>query len=72
MEKKLIMTFKDEQDKKFNLIVNSVKEDISIEEIKAIMNLVVSNGVIQSKNGAITEKVLAVVVDTKETQYEVL
>lgn len=72
MEKKLIMTFKDEQDKKFNLIVNSVKEGISLEEIKAIMNLVVSNGAIQSKNGAITEKVSAVVVDTQETSYEVL
>lgn len=71
MERKLVMTFKDIQDKKFNLIVNSVKDEVTEAEIQAIMDAVVETGAIISKNGALTEKLHAVIVETTETEYEV-
>lgn len=71
MERKLVMTFKDIQDKKFNLIVNSVKDEVTAEEIQAIMDAVVETGAIESKNGTLVEKLYAVIVDTTETKYEV-
>ena len=72
MERKLVMTFKDERENKFNLTVNDVKESVTLDEIKGIMEEVVTNGAIQSKNGALTAKLYAVVVDTNETKYNVL
>lgn len=71
MEKKLVMAFKDAAGSKFNLIVNSVKNGVSAEEIQAIMDSVLSTGAIVSKNGALVEKLHATVVDTTETVYEV-
>lgn len=71
MERKLVMTFKDEKGSKFNLIVNSVKDEVTGEEIQAIMDSVLSTGSIVSKNGALVEKLYATVVDTTETKYEV-
>lgn len=72
MERKLVMTFKDIKDKKFNFIVNSIKESLDVAEIKAIMDEVVKTKVLQSKNGALKEKLYAVIVDTSETPFNVL
>lgn len=71
MERKLVMSFKDIAGAKFNLIVNSVKDEVTGEEIQAIMDLVLSTGAVVSKNGALVEKVSAVIVDTTETDYDV-
>lgn len=71
MERKLVMSFKDIAGAKFNLIVNSVKEEVTGEEIQAIMDSVLSTGAVISKNGALVEKVSAVIVDTTETDYDV-
>lgn len=70
MERKLVMSFKDVVGSKFNLIINSVKEEVTEAEIKAIMDAAVETGAIHSKNGALVEKVSAVIVDTTETEYE--
>lgn len=71
MERKLVMSFKDVMGSKFNLIVNSVKEDVTEEEIGAIMDAALTTGAIISKNGALVEKLSAVIVDTTETEFEV-
>lgn len=71
MERKLVMSFKDVMGSKFNLIVNSVKEDVTEEEIGAIMDAALTTGAIVSKNGALVEKLSAVIVDTTETEFEV-
>ena len=71
MERKLVMSFKDVMGSKFNLIVNSVKEDVTEEEIGAIMDAAITTGAIVSKNGALVEKLSAVMVDTTETEFEV-
>lgn len=71
MERKLVMSFKDAKDARFNLIVNNVKEDVTAEEINAIMDAALTTGAIVSKNGALVSKLEAVIVDTTETEYVV-
>lgn len=71
MERKLVMSFKDQAGSKFNLIVNSVKDEVTAEEINGIMDAVLETGAIVSKNGALIEKFTAVIVDTTETDFDV-
>lgn len=71
MERKLVMSFKDIAGAKFNLIVNSVKYEVTAEEINGIMDAVLETGAIVSKNGALIEKLTAVIVDTTETDFDV-
>ncbi len=69
MEKKLVMTFKDETENKFNLTVNSVKDSISLTEINNIMDYVISTGIFKSKNGKLVSKTSAITVDTSTTEH---
>lgn len=71
MERKLVMSFKDVNGSRFNLIINSVKEDVTELEVGAIMDAAIETGAIHSKNGALVEKLSAVMVDTRETAFEV-
>ena len=71
MERKLVMSFKDIAGAKFNLIVNSVKDEVTAEEINGIMDAVLETGAIVSKNRALIEKLTAVIVDTTETDFDV-
>ncbi len=72
MEKKLVMTFKDETENKFNLTVNSVKDNISPTEINNIMDYIISTGIFKSKNGKLISKTSAVTVDTSTTEHAVV
>lgn len=69
MEKKLVMTFKDETENKFNLTVNSVKDSISPTEINNIMDYIISTGIFKSKNGKLVSKTSATTVDTSTTEH---
>ncbi len=71
MEKKLVMTFKDETENKFNLTVNSVKDSISFTEINNIMDYIISTGIFKSKNGKLVSKTSAITVDTSTTEHPV-
>ncbi len=71
MEKKLVMTFKDETENKFNLTVNSVKDSISPTEINNIMDYIISTGIFKSKNGKLVSKTSAITVDTNTTEHPV-
>lgn len=71
MERKLVMSFKDQAGSKFNLIVNSVKNEVTEEEIEAIMDSVLTIGAVISKNGVLIEKLGAVIVETTETEYDI-
>jgi hypothetical protein len=71
MEKKLVMTFKDETENKFNLTVNSIKDGVSLAEINTIMDYIVSTGIFTSKNGRLISKLSAVAIDTSITEYKI-
>ncbi|WP_346899240.1 DUF2922 domain-containing protein [Clostridium sp. UBA7503] len=71
MEKKLVMTFKDETENKFNLTVNSVKDSILPTEINNIMDYIISTGIFKSKNGKLVSKTSAITVDTSTTEHPV-
>lgn len=71
MEKKLVMTFKDETENKFNLTVNSVKDSISPTEINNIMDYIISTEIFKSKNGKLVSKASAITVNTSTTEHPV-
>lgn len=71
MEKKLVMTFKDETENKFNLTVNSVKDSISPTETNNIMDYIISTEIFKSKNGKLVSKTSAITVDTSTTEHPV-
>jgi len=66
IERTLVMEFKDAFGKKHSLSVKDVKEDLNEAEISALMDEILSSGLIQTENGALVEKVSANVI-TKET-----
>jgi len=71
MEKKLVMTFKDEKEGKYTLTVNSIKDGISLTEINNIMDYIISTGIFKSKNGKLVSKASAVTVDTNTTEHAI-
>lgn len=71
MEKKLVMTFKDEKEGKYTLTVNSVKDGISLIEINNIMDYIISTGIFKSKNGKLVSKTSAITVDTSTTDHAI-
>jgi len=70
MIRELVMTFLDVKGGKFTLRLKNVKEDITDVEISELMDAVVASNLFTSKNGAITTKEAAAVVETSKTQYE--
>ncbi|MEG2290692.1 MAG: DUF2922 domain-containing protein [Clostridium sp.] len=69
MERKLVLTFKDSTEARFNLIVTKVKDNVTLAQVNAIMDLAISSQVFQSKKGQLVSKLEAVVIDTTETPY---
>jgi hypothetical protein len=71
MIRDLVMTFSDVKGGKFTLRLKNVKEEITEVEISELMDVVVASNLFKGKNGAITAKENAAIVETNKTQYEV-
>lgn len=69
MEKKLVMIFKDTADMKHNITVNNIRDGITVDEIKAVMDAILSTGVFKAKGGSLVSKHSAEIVDTTTTVY---
>lgn len=67
---KLEMDFKDEMEKLFRLSLDAPKSDLSPQTVKAAMEAVVAQDIFASKNGALTEAVVARVVTTSVDTLE--
>ena len=67
--RRLSMTFMDDTKARFSVSIANVKEDITEEEIKAIMDYVVTNKAIISTKGEIVSALEAAVINTAETKY---
>ena len=67
--RRLVMTFMDDTKARFSVSINNVKEDITKEEIKAVMDYVVANKAMPSTKGQIVSGLEAAVVNTAETEY---
>ena len=68
--KKLVMTFKTNDDKKVSLSVDNPREDITENEIKSAMELIVSKNVYAPNGSDIVAVVEAKIVVTDTTEYD--
>ena len=68
--KRLIMTFKTDDDKKISLSVDDPREDVSEAEIKSAMDLVVAKNIFAPGGCDIVEALEAKVVVTDTTSYD--
>ena len=70
--KRLVMTFKTEDDKKVSLVVDDPRDDISESEIKAAMDLVIAKNKFAPNGDDIVQAVDAKVVVTDTTPYDLV
>lgn len=70
-DKKLVLTFKDETDSKFNLTIGKVNDTFVAGDCTALMDYIITNNIIGSKNGNLKLKVSAVRVDTIRTEHSI-
>ena len=68
--KKLVMTFKSSDDKKISLSVDNPREDITENEIKSAMDLVVSKNIFAPNGSDIVDIFEAKVIVTGTTEYD--
>ena len=68
--KKLVMTFKTNDDRKVSLSVDNPREDITETEIKSAMDLVVAKNIFAPNGSDIVSTVEAKIVVTDTTEYD--
>jgi len=72
LTKRLLMTFKDEDEKKISLSVDDPREDITEAEIKAVMDLIVAKNIFAPNGMDLVAAVEAKVVVTDTTPYDLV
>lgn len=70
--KRLIMTFKTNDDKRVSLSIDNPRENITEEEIKVAMEAVVAKGIFAPNGAEIASVVEAKVVVTDTTEYDLV
>lgn len=69
---KLVMTFENEDGGKVNLSIVDPKEDISQEEIKQAMELVVEKDIFQPNELSLVKPLYARIVNTETTEFDLV
>ena len=72
LNKKLVMTFKTTDDKKVSISVDSPREDLSEDEIKSAMELIIDKSIFSPNGEELAALVSAKVVQTDTTNYDLL
>ena len=72
LNKKLVMTFKTTEDKKVSISVDNPREDLSEEEIKTAMELIIDKNIFAPGGADLAALVSAKVVQTDTTNYDLL
>ena len=67
---KLVMNFKNEDDKKITLSIDDPREDLTKEEISECMNLIVSKDVFTPNKMSLVKYLDAKVITTDTTDYD--
>lgn len=70
--KKLVMVFKNEADKRVSISIDDPKTDITEEQVKTAMELIVAKNIFKKGNYALTATVEAKIVDTQTTEYDLV
>ena len=72
LNKKLVMTFKTTDDKKVSISVDNPREDLSEDEIKTAMELIIDKNIFSPNGADLAALVSAKVVQTDTTNYDLL
>ena len=70
--KKLLMTFKTDEDKNISISVEDPKDNLTESEILEAMNVIIANDVFAPNGEALVEKVGAKVVETETQEYDLV
>jgi hypothetical protein len=70
--KKLLMTFKTDEDKNVSISVEDPKPNLTESEILEAMNLIIEKDVFMPNGEALVEKVGAKVVETETQEYDLV
>ena len=69
---KLVMNFKNEDDKKITLSIDDPREDLTKEEISECMNLIISKDVFTPNKMSLVKSLDAKVITTGTTDYDLV
>ena len=72
VNKKLLMTFKTDDDKNVSISVEDPKPNLTESEILEAMNLIIEKDVFMPNGEALVEKVGAKVVETETQEYDLV
>ena len=72
IKKKLMMTFKTDEDKNVSISVEDPKPNLTESEILEAMNLIIANNVFAPNGEALVEKVGAKIVETETQEYDLV
>ncbi|SHH42062.1 DUF2922 domain-containing protein [Tepidibacter thalassicus] len=70
MAKKLLMTFENELGKKVSISIDDPREDITSDEVKTVMNDIVTKNIFTSSGGDLKKVDSAKIVETDITEFE--
>ena len=70
--KKLLMTFKTDEDKNVSISVEDPRPNLTESEILEAMNLIIEKDVFMPNGDALVEKVGAKVVETETQEYDLV
>lgn len=70
--KKLVMTFKNEVGKEVSISIEDPKDDLTEQQIKTAMELIVEKNIFKKNNYAFVSTVKAEVVNTQTTEYDLV
>ena len=68
--KKLLMTFNTEEGKKISISIEDPRENITEDEIKNVMTVILNNDIFSPGGGKLKEIVEAKVVETDTIEYK--
>ncbi|MCC0661266.1 MULTISPECIES: DUF2922 domain-containing protein [unclassified Clostridioides] len=72
IKKKLVMSFKNVKDKQVSFSIENPKEDLTEENIKSVMDLIVSKNVFSVGGFDLASAVEAKIVETNTTPYDLV
>ena len=70
--KKLLMTFKTDEDKNVSICIEDPRENLTESQILEAMNVIIANDVFAPNGEALVEKVGAKVVETETQEYDLV
>ncbi len=71
MDKYLRMIFKTDQDRTVSIRVGVPREDLTAEEVKTVMDLIVTKNIVHSNSGNLVEVDSALLIETATTELDV-